>query len=386
MKRKVLHVLGSLNTGGAENLVLDMARHVCGLEDPQVEFHLVYMHGSLPERVGLFSEAFVGRMVHIPCGKGLASTFKFIRALSKYIKVNGIGEIHCHNNVDAYWAYFASVFTQVGKITLSVHGLNLNFRFLSNKMCGFPNLEKTILGKLDIKYVSGVARKFYAGRYGWRELDGDVVYNGIDWEKFVGAKKCNAEDELWLKDGRPVFLMAGSFNPCSRLQGLICRAMELLHRENPLPFKLVFAGAKNPKYPQLYDDCISFCAQNGMLDKDIFFLGGRGDVPSLMSSVQGYVYASESDTFGLSVVEAAGCGLPVLCSDIPALVEVLHNGKFGKLVPNDEDVFAKEMLSLYAEICSGRKPSGEAGEQAGRQIREIYSIGNCFEGYYGTKR
>ena len=304
--------------------------------------------------------------------------------------------------MDAYWACFASAYTSVKKIVLSVHGLNLDFRFLSNKMGGFSKVEKSILGKIDLKYVSGVARDFYAGKYGWKELEGEVIYNGIDWSKFVDAQKCSAEDEPWLREGRPVFLMAGSFNPRSRLQGLVCRVLAALRKEKPLPFKFVFAGAKNPKYPHLYDDCISFCEENGMLDKDVFFLGGRRDIPSIMASVQGYVYASESDTFGLSVVEAAGCGLPVLCSDIPALREVLHNGKFGKLVPNDEEIFAKEIVSLYAEFYPDRISPYKSGADANGaaihgfgvternlnalalQIRDIYSIRNCFEGYYCT--
>ncbi len=379
--------MGSLNTGGAENLVLDLARYVCGKENPTVEFHAAYMHDSLPERVELFSEAFMGRVIHIPCGKGLPSTFRFVRGLRRYIKSNCIEEIHCHNNVDAYWAYFASVSTSVKKIILSVHGLNLNFRFLAEKMGGFSKLEKHILHRLHIKYVSGVARDFYLSGYGWRELEGEVVYNGIEWNRFLCAQKCNPCNEPWLMDARPVFLMAGSFNPQSRLQGLVCRALAILGRETPLPFKFVFAGARNPKCPQLYDDCVSFCREKGMLEKDVFFLGVRMDVPSLMSSVQGYVYASECDTFGLSAVEAAGCGLPVLCSDIPALREVLQDGKFGRLVANDEEVFAKEMLSLYAQLSADRAIAPDkidVRDARARQIRQMYSIGNCFEGYYGT--
>ncbi len=379
MKRKVLHLLGSLNIGGAENLVLDLARYASENEDAPVEFHLVYMHESLPERVKLFSGVLGERLAYIPCSNGVAKTLDFICSLRKYIKENRIDEIHTHNNVDAYWAYFASSYTGIKRIVLTVHGLNLNFKFLTDKLGALQTVEKRILGKLCIKYVSGVARDFYAARYGWKELEGDVVYNGIDWTKFIDAPVCRREDEPWLEDGRSVFLMAGSFNPDSRLQGLICRALNLLRKEGPLPFKFVFAGAKNSRFPQLYEDCIKFCEENGMLGKDVFFLGGRNDIPSLLSSVQGYVYASESDTFGLSVVEAAGCGLPVLCSAIPALSEVLRNGEFGKLIPNEEKVFAKEMLSLHVQGDS----SVDMGARA-QQIREIYSIRNCFEGYYGT--
>ncbi len=382
MKLKVLHIIGSLNIGGAENLLLDLARYAYGNADSPVEFRIVYMHSSLPERVELFSSVLVDKPVHIPCSKGAASTFRFIKTLRKYIIANKIDEIHCHNNVDAYWACFASRFTGVKRIVLTVHGLNLNFRFLSGKMGGFAGLERSLLKRLSIKYVSGVTQDFYRRKYGWRELEGEVVYNGIDWRRFECAKKCRMEDEAWMRDGRAVFLMAGSFNPSSRLQILVCRALAKLRNEGPLPFVFVFAGAKNPQYPHLYDECTAFCRDTCLLDKDVFFLGGRSDIPSIMASVQGYVYASESDTFGLSVVEAAGCGLPVVCSDIPALGEVLGNGKYGTLVANDEEIFAKEILSLYAGVENVGSGNAMNSEKA-VQLRAMYSIKSCFEGYYG---
>ena len=159
MKRKILHILGSLNIGGAENLVLDLARRALEENQGNIEFHLVYMHESNAERVKLFNEAFAGRVQYIPCNKGGAATVKFILSLRKYINANGIGEIHCHNNVDAYWAGLASMFTGVKRQMLSVHGMNLNFRFLAGKMGFLQRVERGLLAKMEIKYVSSVTEE-----------------------------------------------------------------------------------------------------------------------------------------------------------------------------------------------------------------------------------
>lgn len=383
MKRKILHILGSLNIGGAENLVLDLARHALSDGAGNIEFHLVYMHRSNADRVELFNEAFAGRVQYIPCNKGGAATLKFIRLLRKYIAANGIEQIHCHNNIDAYWAALASLFTGVKKQMLSVHGMNLNFRFLAGKMGCMQKMEKSLLSKMEIKYVSSVTKEFYEQQYGFRELSGEIIYNGVDWSRFMASsKQTNIKGEPWQQQGKPIFLMAGSFSPDSRLQSLICRALaQISMQEGELPFIFLFAGAQHPKYPELFEECVEICREGGLLDKEIFFLGARRDVPAIMAAASGYVYASQKDTFGLSVIEAAGYGLPVICSDIPALREVLEGGRFGKLLPNTQKDFAREIKALYAAVSSGNGQE-EVQNNKAEQVRELYSIENCFANYY----
>lgn len=387
MKRKVLHILGSLNVGGAENLVLDLARYCTLTPDAQIDCHIVYMHDSMPERVALFREVLGDRLQLIPCGKGMCSTLKFISSLRKYIVACSIDVIHCHNNVDAYWAYIASLFTGVGRRILSVHGFNLDFRFLAKKMAGFAYPERAILRKYSIKYVSGVTKGFYLSEYGWGELDGDIVYNGIDWNKFRRGSECNVGGEVWLRDGRPVFAMVGSFNPTIRVQKLLCEALASIGA--PLPFVFLFIGGKIGQYAGVYDECVQICSQAGLLEKDVFFLGKRGDVPAILHRIQGYVYASHGDTFGISVVEAAGCGLPLLCSDIPTFREVLHDGRFGFPVSNSREAFAKEMLSLCEKVSVAPSdddaPVCREDTPIAREVRRIYSVEECFKNYYGKK-
>lgn len=369
--------------GGAENLVLDLARYAKDSPEGNVDFHLVYMHGSLPERVGLFAGVLGEKLQFIPCSKGAVATLKFICSLRKYINANRIDYIHCHNNVDACWAYFASLFTGVENMTLSVHGFNLDFRFLSGKMNWFKRLEKSILRSFSVKYVSGVTRDFYKKKYGWKELEGDVVYNGVDWEKFSSPQLQGVKEEAWYRDGRPVFLMVGSFTPDIRFQDLICRTFGTI--QGKLPFVFVFAGPKNVNAPSYYDNCVNMSREHGLLDKDVFFLGGRTDIPAVMYASDAYVYASRNDTFGISVVEAAGCGLPVACSDIPALREVLHGGEFGTLSDNTPGDFAAKMTRLSEMVAAGseKDPFARFNSARAEHIRNLYSIENCFMSYYG---
>ena len=137
-------------------------------------------------------------------------------------------------------------------------------------------------------------------------------------------------------------------------------------------------GERNAQLPNLYDNCVQICKDAGLLDTDVFFLGRRDDVPALMALTDGYRYASQGYTFGISVVEAAGAGLPVICSRIPAFVEVLQDGKYGTLVENSEESFVRAMVSL-ASVVRGNSSKKETAQE----IREIYSVQQCFRKYYG---
>lgn len=387
MPVKVLHILGSLAVGGAENLVLDMLR---GGSGEGVSYNVVYMHPSSEERV----EAFTGcgvPVTFIPCGSGIKNTFRFIRHLRGYIKHNGIEVIHCHHNVDAYWASFASRFTQVRKILLSIHGMNLNFNYLSGRTKGLFRADRFITRSLVCTYVSGSTRDFYRDKYGWKELEGGVIYNGVDAGK-LDAVDAGADTAVpvWAEEakvrGKLLFGMVGNFNTPVRLQLMICRCLwELKGRcQGKLPFIFVFAGGKSGRHPALFEDCVAFCREKGMLDTDVFFPGRVDRVPQLLAELDGYIYGSSADTFGISVIEAVMAGVPVICSDIPALREVTFNGELATLVKNELPAFGEAIAGLVSAYAGNRntgiKNSPGILEKAAA-ARSFYSIGKCRTAY-----
>lgn len=387
MPVKVLHILGSLAVGGAENLVLDMLR---GGSAERFSYHVVYMHPSSAERV----EAFAGcgvPVTFIPCGSGVKTTFRFIRNLRGYIKRNGIEVIHCHHNVDAYWACFASRFTPVRKIILSIHGMNLNFNYLSGRTKGLFPADRFITRSLQLTYVSGSTRDFYRDKYGRKELEGRVIYNGVDTGKLDAVDSgTDTSVSAWAGEAKEknklLFGMVGNFNTPVRLQMMICRILwDLKGRyRGKLPFIFVFAGGKSGQHPALFEDCVAFCREKGMLDTDVFFPGRVDKVPQLLAGLDGYIYGSSADTFGISVIEAVMAGVPVICSDIPALREVTFNGELATLVRNEIPAFGEAVTGLVCAYA-GNKNTGiknSPGTIAKAAVaRSFYSIEKCRAAY-----
>jgi len=83
---------------------------------------------------------------------------------------------------------------------------------------------------------------------------------------------------------------------------------------------------------------------------------------------------SDSETFGVSAVEASACGLPVIASNIGGLPEVVINGKTGFLVkPKDIDDLTEKLLMLINDKPM-RKIMGEKGRH---YVEENYRLEEC---------
>jgi alpha-1,3-rhamnosyl/mannosyltransferase len=85
---------------------------------------------------------------------------------------------------------------------------------------------------------------------------------------------------------------------------------------------LVIAGHWDDRYPQakMQVRCLH-------LDRDVMFLPDipEDDLPALYSGASLFVFPSEYEGFGLPVLEAMACGVPVVCSNCSSLPEVAGN-------------------------------------------------------------
>ena len=85
--------------------------------------------------------------------------------------------------------------------------------------------------------------------------------------------------------------------------------------------------------------------------------------PALINGARGFVYPSLYEGFGLPVLEAMACGVPVLASNVSSLPEVV--GDAGLLVdPCDVDAIAQGMVRLWDDQALRHELSVRGLEQA----------------------
>jgi alpha-1,3-rhamnosyl/mannosyltransferase len=85
--------------------------------------------------------------------------------------------------------------------------------------------------------------------------------------------------------------------------------------------------------------------------------------PALINGARGFVYPSLYEGFGLPVLEAMACGVPVLASNVSSLPEVV--GSAGLMVdPADVDAIAQGMVRLWEDEALRRELSTRGLQQA----------------------
>jgi glycosyltransferase involved in cell wall biosynthesis len=140
-------------------------------------------------------------------------------------------------------------------------------------------------------------------------------------------------------------LAVGTVQPRKNLATLV-EAWKILRDRVKDCFQLVVAGARGWKNTQL-DETIR---RLGLTGNEVRFLGvvPEEDLPVLYSGSSVFVFPSLYEGFGLPLVEAMACGVPVIASNTSSVPEVV--GEAALLVsPTEPEAFAEAILRVRGD-------------------------------------
>jgi glycosyltransferase involved in cell wall biosynthesis len=91
----------------------------------------------------------------------------------------------------------------------------------------------------------------------------------------------------------------------------------------------------------------------------------HGEVPEYLNRMDVYAALSRSDSesFGVAVLEASACGLPVVVSDVGGLPEVVKDGETGFVVERENRAEAADALLQLITNANLRRRMGAAGRE-----------------------
>lgn len=351
---KVLHILDSLNRGGTETLALDLCRNAAahGLD---LTFAATGS-GDLETEFRASGTEFVRLDRRLPLDPAL------VAALRALIRARGVGVVHCHQAVETLHAYLATRGTQA-RLVQTLHGWipdwknRLAWKYLVPRVDANLTVSRDLLDWLASNNLFDTSKNFR------------VLYNGVDPARLRPTTGRDARAELGLPRDALIFGMVGNFYLGVKDQLTICRALPRLFAAAPAS-RFVFVGGRSADAPQLFDDCVRFCREQGIGER-VHFLGKRADVPEVLAALDVFAFSSLREGAPLSVIEAMLVGLPVVATDIPALREVTGGGSHALTfrAGDDEDLAAK-MIEL------ARDPARRAhmGEEAQAWAAARFSI------------
>lgn len=181
-----------------------------------------------------------------------------------------------------------------------------------------------------------------------------VLYSGVNplFKPVEKDEELKAVRQKYGLGNWPYLVSVSTVQPRKNYQMLI-RAFKPLTQS--WPHHLVIAGGKG----WLYEDILAEAEKQGLQDK-VHFLGfvADADLPALYTQATLMLFPSFYEGFGLPLLEAMACGVPVLSSDASCLPEVAGNA--GRLLsPHEEPAWTSTMHKLLLD-----------GKERGRMVAE----------------
>lgn len=354
---KVAYLIGSLNRGGAETLLLDIFR-----KSESVPFGMILIH----RKGGLYENDFENEKSHCyRIAPHKCHFCSYLKQLRKTIIEEQVTVIHAFYWLDVLYAKLATTGLNI-PIVITFHG------YLGGEAGLISGMHYRLVMQIARKlcFVSKEQMKRYEQRYGSIvRKKGIVLYNGLNFEKFDTANPIISG--LNAKDNVLRLCMVGNFNSV-RSQIVVAKALKEIdeNKEYKERVEFYFVGGRCKGEEYFYDRCVAYCKEHGL--EIVHFLGVREDVPAILKSMDGFVYSSSNDTFGIAVIEAIACRLPIVVNNHPVMKEVCGETNAGirYFLTGDAVGAATAMKELITNIENSKR----AAEINAKRVREIYSI------------
>lgn len=335
---KILHVITSLRTGGAEKLMVDLLPR---LKQRGYHVDLLLFDGTdtpfrrEAEQAGIkVFDLGIGGSVYSPL-----RLLKLIPFMKKY------DVVHTHNTSPQLFAAIGSLLG-CGVLCTTEHNTSNRRR----KWKWYAVIDRWMYSRYShVICISQKAEDNLREFIGSSKAEICTINNGVDIARYADAMP-SKELESIAPGSRKIIMVAGF--RWEKDQDTLIKALKYL----PVQFHLFLVGdgARRPELEALVK-------AESLLDR-VHFLGLRSDVPQLLHAADYVVMSSHFEGLSLSSVEGMSVGKPFIASDVDGLREVVKGA--GILFPyQDSETLAKEIISLasspqkykvIAEACGCR--------------------------------
>jgi L-malate glycosyltransferase len=149
----------------------------------------------------------------------------------------------------------------------------------------------------------------------------EVVPNFVDVKRFHQTDK-NHFKQMLAPDGERILVHVSNFRSVKRVQDVVKIFAAV---KNEVPAKLLMIG-DGPDRQSVED-----LARGMNIYGDIRFLGKQEQISEILSIADLFLLPSQTESFGLSALEAMACGVPVISTNAGGLPEINVHGKTGFL-------------------------------------------------------
>ncbi|EGW38359.1 N-acetyl-alpha-D-glucosaminyl L-malate synthase BshA [Desulfosporosinus sp. OT] len=282
----------------------------------------------------------------------------------------GLDVIHAHyaipHSISAYLA--KQMMSRPLPLVTTLHGTDVT---LVGAYEEFFQLTRMALQVSDrITAVSSALARETEEAFGVLEQGIEVIPNFIDPKVYLPTEKslqrCRCH---FAPHGEKILAHISNFREVKRVVDVV-NIFALV--EKVVPSKLLLVG-DGPEMNRVEREVVKLG-----LEGKVQFLGSQESVQEILQTVDVFLLPSAQESFGLVALEAMACGVPVICSRVGGLPEVVQHGETGYLAEvGDIQGMSEFVLKLLTDDSRYKAFS----EQAVNWARETFPVDRAVQGY-----
>ncbi len=352
-KIKILHLFSTLPVGGAEMLMLNIAKNI-----NRQKFKVVVCC--------LGEEGIIGREIKDLGVEVVSFNFNKIGSLNpgllfilvSFLKSRKFDIIHTHMYNANYYGRVGALLAGIPVIVSAVHNTYAKrklHRIIINR----------ILSKITkMVFVGTPAVKEDVNKYDHIPDDKiEILSYGIDTEKFLEKHDRDAiRKDLGLAPGDCI---VGNVARLEKAKGqkYLIEAVQIL-KDKGLNVKCLVVGSGS-----LEQELRNLVTAKEVEDR-VFFLGTRTDLPELFSAMDMFVFPSLWEGLPLSLLSAMAAGLPIITTHAGGIRDVIVDGEDGIVVPGSD---ASAIAKAIEKVLNDKELRKMLSENARQKVLQYYS-------------
>jgi N-acetyl-alpha-D-glucosaminyl L-malate synthase BshA len=256
------------------------------------------------------------------------------------------------------------------KIVTTLHGTDIT---LVGQDPSYRSIVKFSIERSDaLTAVSEYLKRETIAKFGCFGCDVRVIPNFVDTETF--QRGTNQRNRGALADqGEKIIMHISNFRPVKRIEDVVRVAARTMEK---VAARLVLVG-DGPDRPIAEER-----ARNLGIGDRVLFLGKQEQVAELLACADLFLLPSESESFGLSALEAMACEVPVVGTRNGGLEEVVEDGICGRLLPvGAVDAMSDAAVQILSEAGVQEK-MGRAGRARAEEKFSVERIVELYESCY----
>ncbi|MDE6409960.1 MAG: glycosyltransferase [Muribaculaceae bacterium] len=339
---KILHIIPSLEIGGAQKLLTDLIP----LQSQENEIGVLVLKKEATNFEKLIKESKIQFIsLNVENFYSLSNIFKIKANLKEW------DIIHVHLFPTLYWVALASIGLKK-KLVYTEHSTHNKRRDKSF----FRPIERFIYSRYNS--ILCISNQTKENLIKWLRPKSTekfhVIENGIDLNKFSPNSEAKNNE----------IIMVSRFAEMKDQETLI-KAMKYVNSEVYL--SLVGDGPNRK-------NCERIAKEEGVNER-VKFLGAQSDIPTLLSKAYIGVQSSKWEGFGLTAIEYMASGLPIVCSNVPGLSQIVGDAGL-KFEVGDSEKLAEQINRLISDVELYNKL-----KERGLKVAKKYSINSMNKKY-----